>query len=283
MRQEAAPLTHTQSELRALLTRFGVSPRRSLGQHFVVDPETVRRIARISGVGHGDRVLEIGAGLGSLTLALVETGADVLAVEVDRRCAEALGHTLRGTTVEVVEDDVNDIDFGALLAGGSRWTLVANLPYNIATPLLLDLLRDVPAVETMVIMVQREAGERLAAPAGSRARGIPSVLVERAGTAELVAEVGPWAFYPQPEVQSVVVRIDRHRSASVPSLAPSAEARFEDLLRAGFGQRRKMVRRSLAGLVGPADFERVGVEPTSRPEELSLRQWTGLAQAAGGG
>ena len=112
---------------------FGVTPRRSLGQHFVVDPEVVRRIARISGARPGDRVLEIGAGLGSLTLALVETGADVLAVEVDSRCAAALRHVLRGTAVTVIEDDVASLDLDAVLEGGRRWMLVANLPYNIAT------------------------------------------------------------------------------------------------------------------------------------------------------
>ena len=261
------------------MARFGVEPRRSLGQHFVIDPATVRRIARISGAGAGDRVLEIGAGLGSLTLALVETGADVLAVEVDPRCAEALREVLHGTGVEVIEGDVGRIDLGALLAGGDEWMVVANLPYNIATPLVLDLLRDAPAVTTMVVMVQREAGERLAAPAGSRARGIPSVLVERAGAAEVVDEVGPSVFLPMPGVESAVVRIDRHRQSAGPELDASAEARLDRLLRAGFGQRRKMVRRSLAGLVGPAGFEIAGVEPTSRPEELTLRQWTDLARA----
>ena len=203
----------------------------------------------------------------------------MLAVEVDPRCAEALRRVLRGTGAEFLEGDAGRIDFGALLAGSDGWMLVANLPYNIATPLVLDLLRDVPAIATMVVMVQREAGERLAAPAGSRARGIPSVLVERAGAAELVDEVGPAVFFPRPEVESAVVRIDRHRPGAEPGLDDSAEARFERLLRAGFGQRRKMVRRSLAGLVGPAGFERAGVEPTSRPEELTLRQWADLARS----
>ena len=262
------------------MARFGVTPRRSLGQHFVVDPEVVRRIARISGARPGDRILEIGAGLGSLTLALVETGADVLAVEVDSRCAAALRHVLRGTAVTVIEDDVARLDLGAVLDSGRRWMLVANLPYNIATPLVLGVLSDVASILTMVVMVQREAGERLAAPPGSRARGIPSVLVERRGTAAVVAEVGPSVFYPRPEVESVVVRISRHPASAAPSLTPAVEARFDRLLRKGFGQRRKMLRRSLAGLVSLEGFESADVDPTSRPETVTLEQWLALARSA---
>ena len=280
LQEEAALLTHTEASLRALMARFEVTPRRSLGQHFVVDADTVRRIARLSGAGPGDHVVEIGAGLGSLTLALAETGALVRAVELDPRCAAALRQVLGDTGADVIEGDARTLDFEAVLAGADRWLLVANLPYNIATPLVLDLLRHVGAIEAMVVMVQREAGERLAAPAGSRARGIPSVLVERRGEAQMVAAVGPAAFHPRPKVESVVVRIDRHRASAEPSLPSGTEARFERLVRAGFGQRRKMLRRSLAGLVGPEGFEDAGVDSASRPEALTLGQWLDLARAA---
>ncbi len=265
------------------MDRFGVAPRRSFGQHFVADPNTVRRIARLSGAGPSDRVLEIGAGLGSLTLALAETGAAVRAVEVDTGLAAALREVVAeagASDVEVVEGDASTLDFDEVLRGSERWMLVANLPYNIATPLVLDLLRDAASVETMVVMVQREAGERLTAPAGSRVRGIPSVLVERRGTARVVGRVAASVFRPRPKVESVVVRIERPPRSEGLTLPPETEARFELLVRAGFGQRRKMLRRSLAGLVTPEGFASAAVDPASRPETLTLAQWVDLARAA---
>lgn len=281
LQEEAALLTHTQSELRALVDRFDVSPRRSFGQHFVADPNTVRRIARLSGVGPGDNVLEIGAGLGSLTLALAETGAAVRAVEVDAGLAAALRVVLAeagARRVDVVEGDAAQLEFDEVLTGGDRWILVANLPYNIATPLVLDLLRDVEAIETMVVMVQREVGERLAAPPGSRVRGIPSVMVERRATARVLGRVAASVFWPRPKVESVVVRIERRTGSEAPALPPEADERFELLVRTGFGQRRKMLRRSLAGVVAPNSFTAAGVDPSSRPEALTLRQWISLAE-----
>ncbi len=264
------------------MDRFDVSPRRSLGQNFVTDPNTVRRIARLAGAGPADHVLEIGAGLGSLTLALAETGASVRAVEVDSGLAAAL-HTVLAEAgalrVEVVEGDASRLDFGEVLQGSDRWMLVANLPYNIATPLILDLLRDVGAIDTMVVMVQREMGERLAAPPGSRARGIPSVLVERRGTARVVARVPASVFRPRPKVESVVVRIERHVDCE--ACPPAADARFELLVRTGFGQRRKMLRRSLVGLAAPESFAAAGVDPSSRPEALTVDEWISLARATG--
>ena len=282
LQEEAALLTHTQSELQALMDRFDVSPRRSFGQHFVTDPNTVRRIARLSGAGPADNVLEVGAGLGSLTLALAETGALVRAVEVDPGLTAALREVLAeagAARVEVVEGDASNLDFAEVLQGSDRWMLVANLPYNIATPLVLDLLRDVDAIETMVVTVQREVGERLAAPPGSRVRGIPSVLVERRGTARVLARVPASVFRPRPKVESVVVHIERHAGSKALALPPDADARFELLVRTGFGQRRKMLRRSLAGLVDPEGFAAAGVDPASRPEALTVDQWICLARA----
>ncbi len=281
MQEEAALLTHTESQLRALMERFGVSPRRSLGQNFVADPNTVRRIARLSGAGPSDRVLEIGAGLGSLTLALAETGAAVKAVEVDSGLAAALREIVAEAgahRVEVVEADAAALDVDGVLEGSGRWMLVANLPYNIATSLVVDLLRDAAAVSSMVVMVQREAGERLAAPPGSRARGIPSVLVERQGSARVVARVPPAVFRPRPRVESVVVRVERYPSGRAALMSSESEARFERLVRAGFGQRRKMLRRSLAGLVAVEGFAAAGVDPAGRPEALTLEQWIGLSR-----
>src|SRR5690606_11776474 len=172
---QAEGVTLTRRDIQARLEAHGLAPSRALGQNFVVDPNTVRRIARLAEVGPGTPVVEIGAGLGSLTLALLEVGADVTAVEVDRHLLPALRATVEPAGARVVEGDALALDWSAVLAGHDRWVLVANLPYNVATPLVLDLLTHVPAIERMLVMVQREVGERLAAPPGSKDYGIPSV------------------------------------------------------------------------------------------------------------
>lgn len=255
------------------MERHGLDARRSLGQNFVVDPNTVRRIARLADLAPGDAVVEIGPGLGSLTLALVEVGADVTAVEMDRDLVPVLREVVEPHGVRVVEGDALEIDWSTLLAARPRWTLVANLPYNVATPLVLDLLRDVPRIESMLVMVQREAGERLAASAGDKAVGIPSILVAYHGVAEVVARVPPTVFHPRPKVESVLVRIVRHAAAPV----EQPLAAIEPLLRAGYGQRRKMLRRSLGHLLEAADFEAADVDPQARPETLDLAAWARLA------
>lgn len=277
--RKASSLTHSPSALRALMERFDISPRRAFGQNFVIDPNTVRRMARLSGAGPGDRVIEIGAGLGSLTLALAETGAAVTAVEVDRGLIPALRRAVAELSgVELVEGDARALDWDEVLAGADRWLMVSNLPYNLAVPLVLDLLRDAEAVAAMVVMVQREAGERLAAPPGHPGRGIPSVLVESYGLARVVATVPASVFWPRPKVESVVVRVDR----GGPGLAVGRRERFERIVRAGFGRRRQMLRRSLADAVDPAGFDRSGVDPTARPETLTLDQWLRLADESRG-
>lgn len=268
-------MTHSPAEIRSLLEAAGIEPRRALGQNFVVDPNTVRRIARLSGVGEGDAVVEIGAGLGSLTLALVERGATVLAVEKDRALVPVLRSVVEPLGVTVVEADALDADWDALLRGADRWTLVANLPYNVATPLVLGLLRDVPAITSMLVMVQHEVGERLAAGPGDPAVGIPSMIVAYHARAELVGRVPPTVFHPRPRVDSALVRLVRHDR---PPVAAPLEA-IEPLVRAAYGQRRKMVRRSLAALVEPDAFARAGIDPAARPETMSLDDWSRLALA----
>jgi 16S rRNA (adenine1518-N6/adenine1519-N6)-dimethyltransferase len=269
-------VTLTRTQAVALLEAHGLSPSRALGQNFVVDPNTVRRIARLADVGPGDHVVEIGAGLGSLTLALAATGAAVTAVEIDRHVTPVLRTVVADTPlVEVVEGDAMALDWPAVLAGAERWVLVANLPYNVATPLVLDLLDGVPAIARMLVMVQREAGERLAADVGDPAYGIPSVKVRYWATARLVGKVGPDVFLPRPKVDSTLVSIERRA-------APAAETdpeRMFALVRAGFGQRRKMLRRSLAGLVAAEGFVAAGVRPEARAEELDVEAWARLASA----
>jgi 16S rRNA (adenine1518-N6/adenine1519-N6)-dimethyltransferase len=263
-------VTLTRREVVDLLDRHGLRPSRALGQNFVADPNTVRRIARLAGVGPGDRVVEIGAGLGSLTLALAETGASVTAVEFDRYLVPVLRQIV--DPVPVVEADAMSLDWGALL-GDDRWVLVANLPYNVATPLVLDLLDDVPQIVRMLVMVQREVGERLAAGVGDEAYGAASVKVAYWATASVVARVPASVFVPRPNVESALVSIVRRT-------APAVEAdrrRLFALVRAGFATRRKMLRRSLAGLVDEAVFACAGVRPEARAEELDVEAWGRLA------
>ena len=273
-------MTLTRRQVRDLLAENGLSPSRALGQNFVADPNTVRRIARLAAVGAGDRVVEVGAGLGSLTVALAETGAEVTAVEVDRHLLPVLRSVVEPLGVRVVEGDAMTLDWDGVLGddvagGGDRWALVANLPYNVATPLVLDLLARVPAIDRMLVMVQREVGERLAAGPGTKAYGIPSVKVAYWAEAEVVGRVPPTVFFPQPRVESALVRLRRLPEPPV----DSEPGRLFRLVEAAFGQRRKMLRRSLASLVDAAAFERAGVRPDARPEQLSLDDWDRLANA----
>jgi len=266
-------VTLTRSQVLDLLERHQLRPSRALGQNFVTDPNTVRRIARLAGVGPGDRVVEVGAGLGSLTLALAETGAAVTAVEADRYLVPVLRSVVDGTGVDVVEGDALRVDWGALLGDG-RWVLVANLPYNIATPLILDLLEGAPGIDRMLVMVQREVAERLAAPPGAPGRGAVSVKVEYWASSALAGRVPPTVFVPRPKVESALVRLDRHVQAPV----DVDRAALFRLVESGFGQRRKMLRRSLAGVVDSACFAEAGVAPEARPEELSLEEWAKLTR-----
>ncbi len=264
-------MTHSPGDIRELLDRAGASPRRSLGQNFVADPNTVRRIARLAEIDESSRVVEIGAGLGSLTLALVETGAEVVAVETDPSLVGVLREVV-GDRARVVEDDARHLDWASLL-GTDGWHLVANLPYNIATSLVLDVLDDVPRIDHLLVMVQKEAGDRLAATAGQPAYGAVSVRVAMRGVAELVGTVPPTVFVPRPAVTSALVRITR-RSLD---LSSDVDATTRRLLRQAFEQRRKMLRRSLSGAVADDQFDAAGIAPTQRPEELGLDAWLRLA------
>lgn len=217
----------------------------------------------------------MGAGLGALTLALVETGAHVTTIEADRHLLPALDEVLAGTEVRVVPGDVREVDWDDLLAGADRWALVANLPYNLATPIVLDVLAGVPAVDRLLVMVQREVGERLAAPPGSKTYGIPSVLVALRATAEVVGRVSPEVFLPRPRVESALVRIRRRAQPATDADVAVLEA----LVRRAFGNRRKMLRRSLDGVVDEAAFAAAGVAPDARPEQLDVVAWGRLATA----
>lgn len=263
-------MTLSRREVAELLDRHGLRPSRALGQNFVADPNTVRRIARLAGVGPGDRVVEIGAGLGSLTLALAETGASVTAVELDRYLVPVLRSVVEPVAVPVVEADALTLDWNALLGSSDGWTLVANLPYNVATPLVLDLLDDVPQIERMLVMVQREVGERLAAGVGDEAYGAVSVKVAYWASAKVVGRVPSTVFVPQPRVESALVSIVRRPDGPAVDVD---RARLFELVRTGFGHRRKMLRRALAGMVDDAVFACAGIRPEARAEELDIEAW----------
>lgn len=308
-------MTLTRGQVVEALADAGIRPSRALGQNFVADPNTVRRIARLAGVGPGDAVVEVGAGLGSLTLALAETGARVTAIELDRRLlpllsarVAAAGVAAAGVVaggpvgsagggppgaVEVVAGDAMTLDWAGLLGAGpaegpgagrdvgtapGTWTLVANLPYNIATPLVLEVLEKVPAVAQLLVMVQREVAERLAARPGSKAYGAVSVRAAYFATARLSGYVPASVFVPRPKVESALLQLARRPEPAVSHQVASYEE-INLLVGLGFSGRRKMLRRSLAGRVSEESFARAGISPTSRPEELSIEEWGRLAAA----
>lgn len=264
------------ADLRRLMDEHGLRPSRALGQNFLADPNTARRIARLAQVGSGDRVVEIGAGLGSLTLALAATGASVVAVEIDRYLLPVLTELVEPAGVRVVQGDALALDWAGVLDDSGGWVLVANLPYNVATPLVVRILEEVPAISRMLVMVQAEVGERLAACAGDEAYGAVSVKVAYWATAAVVGRVPPTVFVPQPRVDSALVAITRR---PVPALEPAIVSydRLIEVVRAGFAQRRKMLRGTLAGVVQPGAFAGAGVEPTARAEELDVAAWGRIA------
>jgi 16S rRNA (adenine1518-N6/adenine1519-N6)-dimethyltransferase len=269
--------------LRALADRHGIRPKRSLGQHFLIDPNLARAIASDAGVGPGDRVVEIGAGLGSLTRALAEAGAEVLAVEVDPSLLPALQESVAGLDrVRVLHADATDPEWQDEL-GGDGWVLAANLPYNVATHVVLETLRDVPEVGRLVVMVQREVGERLVAGPCEAAYGIPSLRVAYRAEGALVRRVPPSVFWPRPRVESVVVRLSRREAAPV----GVDEDRLWMVVDAGFAERRKTMRNAVRRLgVDGREADRLlsaaGIDPAARAETLSLEDFARVAEGLPG-
>lgn len=263
-------------ETRDLLARHGLRPRTSIGQHFVIDPNTVRKVVEIAGVARGDRVIEVGPGLGALTVALRRAGADVVAIEADRSLEPVLVETAPG--VEVVWGDALRVPVGPLARDGA--VVVANLPYQIATPLVVEWLAHHPRIRSYTVMVQKEVGERLAAVPGSDPYGAVSAKVSYLAEARIAARVSRRVFYPTPEVESVIVRIDRRAR---PAVAGGRERVFR-VIEAGFAQRRKTIRRALRGGGWSADaveaaLARAGVAGEARAETLGIEQFGALARA----
>jgi 16S rRNA (adenine1518-N6/adenine1519-N6)-dimethyltransferase len=270
----------TPASIQALLDRHGVRPGRALGQNFLADPNTARRIVRLAGVDAGTRVVEVGPGLGSLTLALGDAGAsEIVALELDRHLVPVLREVLAGRGVRIEEGDALTIDWPALLGTEPGWAMVSNLPYNVATPLVVRVLETAPMVERLLVMVQREVGERLAAAPGTEAYGAVSVKVAYYAHSEVAGLVPPTVFMPKPAVDSALVRLVRR--AHPPVDVPDVERLFV-LVRAGFATRRKMLRRALTTELGARTtpvLEAAGIDPSVRAETLGLEEWAAIARA----
>ncbi len=264
----------TRSEIAGLLERHGLAPVHRLGQHFLADPNITRKIVAIAGIRPGDHVVEVGAGTGTLTRAMAEAGAHVVAYEIDRGLRPVLEEVTADLDVDLRFEDVTDVDFEAAV-DGEGWAMVANLPYNVGTPVVLTALRRAPSIDRFVVMVQEEVAERLTAGVGDDAYGLPSVVAGLLAEASIAFKVPPQVFYPSPEVASAVVVMDRKP-------APAYADKAIKLARAGFGQRRKMLRRSLASVLDDpvATIESAGIEPTLRAEDLSPEDYLRLAEVS---
>lgn len=270
------PAPQTRRDLQDLLARHDIRAVKRFGQNFLVDPNIVRKIVRLLDVPADVPVLEIGTGTGTLTAALVAAGHEVRSYEVDRRLSPLLDEVLAGTGVDLRFEDATEVDFSNL---EGRWALAANLPYNVGTGLVLDILQTAPAVTDLVVMVQREVADRFVAGPGSKAYGIPSVIASLYADVSFGFSVPSQVFVPRPHVDSAVVVF--RRLPAVPDSAPGAAA----LATQAFQQRRKMLRRSLAATVPDpgALLAAAGIAPERRADDLAPAEYLALAAAASGG
>jgi 16S rRNA (adenine1518-N6/adenine1519-N6)-dimethyltransferase len=270
-------------EIRALAAELGVRPTKTLGQNFVHDPNTIRRIVRVAELVDGETVLEVGPGLGSLTLGLVEAGHPVIAVEIDPVLAARLPRTVEehspGARLTVVTADAMSVPE---LPGDPPTAMVANLPYNVAVPVLLRLLEAVPSLQRVLVLVQAEVADRLAATPGSKIYGVPSVKVAWYASATRAGAVGRAVFWPVPNVDSGLVRLVR-RDPPVIADGVSRKDVFA-VVDAAFAQRRKTLRAALAGWAGSANAAEAalragGVDPSDRGERLDIGDFARIAAA----
>ena len=249
--------------------------KKSLGQNFVVEPNTIRQIIELASIEADDFVIEVGPGIGSLTSSLLEVAEHVTAIEVDDALVRALTDLLQpeDNKFRLINADVMNLDVNELLAARNEsWNLVANLPYNISVPLICDFLERVPVITKMTVMVQREVAERLVAKTGEKAFGLPSLKIQYFAEVKKIADVPPSVFLPKPKVESSLVQIER-REKYVTSA--NYDVLFE-LAKRSFSQRRKMLRRSLKETFDLDDFESAGIDPTRRAEDITLEEWGAL-------
>jgi len=269
------------ADIRELADRLGVRPTKQKGQNFVIDGNTVRRIVRTAEVGPEDVVIEVGPGLGSLTLALLPEVSRVVAVEIDDVLAPALAATVADRRpdlvgrLEVVHADALRV---ASLPGPEPTALVANLPYNVSVPVLLHLLETFPSIRRVLVMVQLEVADRLAAGPGSKVYGVPSVKARWYGDVALVGKVGRTVFWPAPNVDSGLVGLTR----TEPPRTTASQAEVFAVVDAAFAQRRKTLRAALAGWAGSAALAEealrsAGVDPSLRGEQLDVADFARIA------
>jgi len=270
-------------DIRRLATDIGVAPTKKWGQNFVIDPNTVRRIVEDARINSDDVVVEVGPGLGSLTLGLLDVAQHVIAVEIDERLANRLPDTVSQFAPELLPK-LTVLQQDALLVNAlplQPTKLVANLPYNVSVPVLLHFLENFPSVQEVLVMVQAEVGERLAAPPGSKIYGVPSVKAAWYGHVTKVATISRQIFWPVPNVDSVLVRIVRHEQANDSTNRQQVFA----VIDAAFGQRRKTLRSALSALFGDTTLTSeilgiAGVDSGLRGEQLDLAAFIRIAQAA---
>lgn len=273
------------AQVRELAERLDVTPTKKLGQNFVIDPNTVRKIVRLAGVKSGDRVIEIGPGLGSLTLGITEVGADVTAVEIDHRLAAELPLTARAlqpaAQLRVIRADALELTAAQIAElPAPPEVLVANLPYNVSVPILMHLLELIPGLRSGLVMVQAEVGHRIAAPPGGKAYGTPSAKAAWYGDWSVAGNVSRRIFWPVPGVDSVLVA---YAKRAAPIGTEEERQRTFALVNAAFAQRRKMLRQSLQPLLGStaeatAVIEAAGVDPQTRAEQLTIFDFLAIAR-----
>ena len=268
-----------RNEIIGAMTAAGLSPRRSLGQNFIVEPNVISRIIELAEVGPSTNVVEIGAGIGSLTIGLAQAGAQVLAIETDPRLVPLLNEHLverqLDERVELWNRDATDQNWSELDARfADGWMVVANLPYNVGTSIVLDLLEQSSGCNRLLVMLQTEVAQRLVATPGTSPVGVTTMKAAYWATGSIKMTVSPGAFWPRPKVESSVVELLRRPQ---PAVDAPTKVLF-GLLDTSYGQRRKMLRRSLAGVPVEA-FERAGVDSSSRPESLDIEAWGRLATA----
>lgn len=270
------------AEIRDLAELLDVTPTKKLGQNFVIDGNTVRKIVKVAHVEAGDTVVEIGPGLGSLSLGIVEAGASLVAVEIDGRLATQLPATFAEMAPEAKLTVIHEDAMKIMELPDQPTRLVANLPYNVSVPVLLHFLEHFPSIRSGVVMVQAEVGHRLAAEPGSKIYGGPSAKAAWYGKWRIAGTVSRQVFWPVPNVDSVLVGFERD------DVEPGNEAlrkRTFDIIDGAFGQRRKMLRQALSELIGSSAaatelLERAGVNPTLRGEQLGIDEFVSIASAS---
>ena len=269
-------MTLGKKDLINLMDHHQIRPSKSLGQNFVIDPNIIHKIIRDAEIKSGEQILEIGSGLGSLTCELAKISS-VVALEFDRYLMAPFlevieNHGVAGN-VEIIHADAMKIDWKTFFATRKgNWKMVANLPYNIASPLLITILEEAPQVKEIFVMVQKEVADRFAAQPGGSSYGIPSVKSQYWSEVTVIGKISPEVFYPVPRVDSALLQFKRRK---IPK--PVNIDLFNQIVRKAFSQRRKMLRKTIGSSYESKIFTEVSIDPRSRPEELSIENWVNLA------